>query len=300
MSRTDWWDDLYGTDTGQDTNRDTTTHDRTRRDKRRKTLRHVGRTVTLQRRPEGPLPLDELTADTSQSDTRRPVDTSKDRATKRRDTENTTSDATGKPDATPDTTETEDATPDPDTTEHKRSAGKRVGDWLSKAQQGAVKVADEIATNTKEGTSEESESAAGQERLARALEVITSALRTVEPSRTWLPPFVGKVGAFLLFNISAAAAGYYPADPLGYPDWAPAVLVYDYVHYFDTDDGDWLIPLLMGVIPPLLCALVFDWRARDWNSSLRWLMRIPLAATTAGALAATWQPIVQLTTGASS
>lgn len=312
MSNDNWWDDLYGTDTGQDTNRDTTTRDKTRRDKTRhnkprETPRHVGRTVTLKRRPEGPKPLDDLTAETPRTSPRRPADTSNARASKRRTTgqrAKTTGDTTDKSDATDDTTP-RDTTTDaddttPDTKEHKRSPGKRVGDWLAKAQDGATDLADEVASTAKEAP-DETEEAARQERLARAIEGLSDFLQPVEPTRWWTPPWLGTVATICIFNITAAAAGHYTAALLGYPDLAPSVLVHDYVNYFAVDDGDWLTPLIMSLFPPLICALLFDRRARHWGSTiLRWLVRIPLAATTAGALAATWTTIVQLTTGASS
>lgn len=303
MSNDDWWDALYGT--RRDTNRDTTTRDKTRRDKPRETPRHVGRTVTLKRRPEGPKPLDDLTTETPKK-TPRPVDTSKARAARRRNTsKNATSDTTDTPDTTDDTTprdtetdNTDDTTPD--TEDHKRSPGKRVADWLTKAQEGATKLADEVATNTKDAPTE-TESAAAQERLARALEVITSALQSVEPSRTWMPPWLPAAAGLVFFNVSAAAVGHYPLALGGYPELSPAVLVHDYVEYLAPADTHWTAALVFALIPPLICAITFDRRARNWNSTiLRWLVRIPLATTTAGALAATWQIIVQLTTGASS
>lgn len=297
MSNDDWWDALYGT--GHDTNRDTTT-----RDKARETPRHVGRTITLKRRPEGPKPLDDLTAETPKTSPR-PVDTSKDRAARRRTTrKNATSDTTDTPDTTNDTTPRDTATGNtddttPDTEEHKRSAGKRIADWLTKTQEGATRLADEVASTAKEAP-DETEDAARQERLARAIEGLSDFLQPVEPARWRTPPWLGTAATICIFNITAAAAGHYAAALLGYPSLSPAVLTHDYVKHFDVGDN-WLTPLLMSVFPPLVCGLLFDRRARHWSSSiLRWLVRIPLATTTAGALAATWTTIVQLTTGATS
>lgn len=304
-------------DTKHDTTPDTTRHqvpDRTRQGTTHRDTRHgAGRVLTLHRPLQGPRPIDELLAtehdtthDDTTDDTPSATDTTKTRAARRALRKDTAQRATTTNDDTPaEEDDTEEKEDDTDTdTEHDateqdtRSLGQRLIGLLTKAQQVATDSAEQIATNIRHDTPE---SAAGQERVARALDDLTAALQPVEPDRTWMPSWLGTVGTTLLFNLAAAAAGHYTAALAGYPDLSPAVIVYDLISPTTQGAYHWSTGLIFGAIPPLTCWLLIDRRARTWGSTiLRWLARIPLATTTAGTLAATWHIIVHLATGATS
>lgn len=311
--------DRTDTETRHDTpTPDTTGHDTGHgKDK----TRHAGRVLTLHRPPEGPRPIHELLPPTEQEDTT--PDTGHDTTDKEDTKDKDTPPSPPKPSPTAGKTRSarralrkdtaahakrEDATEGSDSkgsdstedaeAEAPRTLGQRITQGLGKLQQGAVGAADQIAASIK---TESPEAAAEQERIARALDNLTSALQPVEPDRSWLPRWAGTVGTFLLFNLSAAAAGHYPLVLWGHKNWSPAQLVYDLLAPFASPDYHWSNALIFGAIPALACWFFIERRTRRLNSViLRWLARIPLASVTAGALTATWTVLIHLATGATS